>query len=100
MGLFFTIKSFNDWLFAAATGRTPGPEEILGLDHPHMYRDLIPNTGNVYFTYGYLTLGNIIISGAPVSHRVGGIIGWEQAGWYPEYWECCKILYGVELDHE
>lgn len=45
-------------------------------------------------------MGNIIISGAPGFQRVKGIIDWEQAGWYPEYWEYCKMLYGVELDHE
>ncbi|KAL7917162.1 phosphotransferase enzyme family protein [Trichoderma austrokoningii] len=82
-GLFRTIKSFNDWLFAAATRQRPGPDGIIpGLDHPHMYRDLISDTGRVYFTHGDLTLGNIM------------------AGWYPEYWEYCKMMYGVELDHE
>ena len=65
-----------------------------------MYRDLFPDTGSVYFTHGDLTLGNIIVSGPPGFQRVKGIIDWEQAGWYPEYGEYCKMLYGVELDHE
>lgn len=98
-GPFSTIKSFNDWLFAAATRQRPGPEGILGLDHPHMYRDLIPDTGNVYFTHGDLTLGNIIVS-ATSPPKIHAIIDWEQAGWYPEYWEYCKMMYGVELYHD
>ncbi|KAH8200232.1 hypothetical protein TruAng_005624 [Truncatella angustata] len=94
-GPFTTVKSFNDWLLAAATRTRPGPEGITG-----PYRDLLPDTGHVYFTHGDLTLGNIIISGGTNSQRIVGIVDWEQAGWYPEYWEYCKLLYGVEYTHE
>ncbi|KAF5017408.1 hypothetical protein F66182_10664 [Fusarium sp. NRRL 66182] len=96
-----TIKEFNDWLFAIATRQDPQPgKSIQGLDHPDMYRDLLPDHGNIYFTHGDLTLGNIIVSGSPDSYAITGIIDWEQAGWYPEYWEYCKLLLGVELGHE
>lgn len=61
------------------------------------YRDFLPDHGKVVFTHGDLTLGNIILSD---SHKIEGIIDWEQAGWYPEYWEYCKLLYGVEYNHE
>ncbi|KAI5457659.1 kinase-like domain-containing protein [Mariannaea sp. PMI_226] len=98
-GPFLNIKPFNDWLFAAATRQRPGPDGIAGLDLPEMYRDLIPDTGNVYFTHGDLTLGNIIIS-SDSSPKICGVIDWEQAGWYPEYWEYCKMMYGVELYHD
>lgn len=98
-GPFRNIKSFNDWLFAAATRQRPGPDGIPGLDHPDMYRDLIPDTGNVYFTHGDLTLGNIIISTASPP-KIRAIIDWEQAGWYPEYWEYCKMMYGVNIYHD
>ncbi|POR35336.1 Phosphotransferase enzyme family protein [Tolypocladium paradoxum] len=100
-GPFLTIKSFNDWLFAAATRQRPGPDGVIkGLDLDGLYRDFIADTGNIYLTHGDLTVGNIIISGIPGSHRIVGIIDWEQAGWYPEYWEYCKLLYGVEYSHE
>jgi hypothetical protein len=95
-GPFLSIKSFNDWLLAAATRRRPGPDEVI--DGP--YRDLLPDTGDIYFTHGDLTLGNIIVSGIPGSQRIVGIVDWEQAGWYPEYWEYCKALCGVEYTHE
>lgn len=65
-----------------------------------MYRDLLPDIGKFYFTHGDITIGNIIVSGFPGSYAITGIIDWEQAGWYPEYWEYCKILSGVEFDHE
>ncbi|KAJ4254487.1 hypothetical protein NW762_010086 [Fusarium torreyae] len=96
-----TIKEFNDWLFAIATRQDPQPgKEIQGLDHPDMYRDMLPDYGNIYFTHGDLTLGNIMVSGSSNSYAITGIIDWEQAGWYPEYWEYCKLLLGVELGHQ
>lgn len=51
-------------------------------------------------THGDLTLGNLIISDGPGPRRIAAIIDWEQAGWYPEYWEYFKLLYGVEYHHE
>jgi hypothetical protein len=27
-------------------------------------------------------------------------VDWEQAGWYPEYWEYCKLLEAVPDNHE
>lgn len=77
----------------------PGEELI----YPEPYRELrdsIPDAGNIYFTHGDLTLGNIIVSNESGSYRIAGIIDWEQAGWYPEYWEYCKMLYGVANHHE
>ncbi|KAL1297356.1 hypothetical protein AAFC00_004897 [Neodothiora populina] len=99
-GPFFNIKSFNDWVFAAATRQRPGPEGISGLDLPEMYRNLLPDTGSVYFTHGDLTLGNIMVSKKSGYQTIEAIIDWEQAGWYPEYWEYGKMCYGVEVSHE
>lgn len=94
-GPFQTIKSFNDWFLAAATHQRPGPGGVTG-----PYREFLPDTGYIYFTHGDLTLGNIIISDGPGPRRIAGIIDWEQAGWYPEYWEYCKLLWAVEYDHD
>lgn len=94
-----SIRNFNDWIFVAAT-RQQSTTNVTGVER--VYRDLLPDHGNVFFTHGDLTLGNIILSttipGSPT--KIAGIIDWEQAGWYPEYWEYCKLLYGVEYDHE
>lgn len=98
---FPSIKAFNDWMFAAATRQQPEEDGIInGLDHPDMCRDLLPDSGNVYFTHGDLTLRNIMVSGPPGSSKVVGIIDWEQAGWYPEYWEYCKMHFGAAEDDE
>jgi aminoglycoside phosphotransferase (APT) family kinase protein len=95
-GPFPSIKAYHDWMFAAGTHQSPGEDGIIkGLDHPHMYRDLLPDNGKVYFTHGDLTLRNIMVSGDPGSCRVTAILDWEQAGWYPEYWEFCKMHFGA-----
>ncbi|KAL2754567.1 hypothetical protein ACRALDRAFT_1076220 [Sodiomyces alcalophilus JCM 7366] len=95
-GPFPTIKSFNDWLLAAAIRQRTQPGE--GATGP--YREFFSDTGNIYLTHGDLTLGNIIVSSKQGAYHITGIIDWEQAGWYPEYWEYCKLLYGVEYHHE
>ncbi|PHH93273.1 hypothetical protein CDD83_8784 [Cordyceps sp. RAO-2017] len=94
-GTFFTIKEFNDSMLAAATRQTRGQNVING-----PYLDFLPDSGITYFTRGDLTLGSIIISDEPGSRRIVGIVDWEQASWHPEYWEYCKLLYGVEYTHE
>ncbi|KAI1312840.1 kinase-like domain-containing protein [Xylaria venustula] len=98
-GPFLTIKSFQDWMFAAATRQQVRPgDDVLVLDD--MYRDWLPDTGHIYLTHGDLTLGNIIVSpDAHGAYHIAGIIDWEQAGWYPEYWEYFKLSYGVEIHH-
>ena len=91
-----TVKLFNDLLLAAATRQEfDRKRSITG-----PYRELLPDTGAIRFTHGDLTLGNIMVSGAPGSQKITSIIDWEQAGWYPEYWEYCKMLYAVHYEHE
>lgn len=31
---------------------------------------------------------------------ITGVIDWEEAGWYPSYWEFCKMALVVDEDHE
>ncbi|KFA75714.1 hypothetical protein S40288_04955 [Stachybotrys chartarum IBT 40288] len=95
-GPLHSIDAFNDLLVAAATRQPYGPQEII---KPPQH-DEIPNDGEVYFTHGDLTLNNVLITGSTGSYKVEGIIDWEQAGWYPEYWEYCKMLYAIEIKHE
>jgi aminoglycoside phosphotransferase len=53
-----------------------------------LYRD---NPGNeIVFTHGDLDPRNILVEGG----RVSGIVDWEQAGWYPEYWEYIEAMWG------
>lgn len=100
-GPFPHAKAFHDWMFAAATRQKPGDDGIIeGLDHPDMLRDWFPDDARIYLTHGDLTLQNIIVSGAPGSYRIEAILDWEQAGWYPEYWEHGKMYFGAGEDDE
>ena len=52
--------------------------------------ELLPTTCPIVFTHGDLNPRNIIVD--PGSKRIVGIIDWAWAGWYPEYWECGRML--------
>jgi aminoglycoside phosphotransferase len=67
---------------------------------PDPYRSLLPDTSKICLTHGDLNLGNIIIFGSPGSRKISGIVDWEQSGWYPEYWEYCKLLFADPYTEE
>ncbi|KAL2260315.1 hypothetical protein VTK26DRAFT_5713 [Humicola hyalothermophila] len=56
---------------------------------PHSPQHLLPDDVPIVFTHGGLHPRNIFVSPDPIPHVVA-ILGWEQAGWYPAYWELCK----------
>ena len=88
-------------MFAAATSHPPesdGPIEML--DHPDGFRDMLPDNCDVFFAHADLTETNIMVSGQPGSYRVSGIIDWEQSGWYPMYWEFCKMTGSLLWEEE
>lgn len=95
VGPFHNTLAFNDWVQLAALPGFPMSERP-----PDPYRSLLPDKCSIYFTHGDLHLGNIIVSGTPGSRKVVGILDWEQAGWYPEYWEYCKLLIPGPCNHE
>jgi aminoglycoside phosphotransferase len=47
---------------------------------------------NIVFTHGDLNLRNILVDDAG---RITGIVDWESARWFPEYWEYTKAHFGV-----
>lgn len=57
-------------------------------------------TSNLITNMDHFLFENIIVSGSPGARKLEGNIDWEQAGWYHEYWEYCKMLYGVKYEHE
>ena len=67
---------------------------------PDPYRKNIPDYGRIYFTHADLNVENILILRSTSSAIISGIIDWEQCGWYPEYWEYCKMQLGNPWDHE
>ena len=44
---------------------------------------------DVVFTHGDLHFHNVIVKDGHIS----GIIDWECAGWYPEYWDYTRALF-------
>ena len=45
----------------------------------------------ICFTHGDLNMQNILVD----KGRLSGIVDWENAGWFPEYWDYTKIHYIV-----
>lgn len=85
---FPSIKAFNDW-FAL----------LHQLRFAHRYDDpnrcLLPDTGNIKFTHADLNPRNMIVSSGRVV-----LVDWQQSGWYPDYWEYCKVCYTVSYKDE
>ena len=46
---------------------------------------------DIVFTHGDLNMRNILA----VNGKITGIVDWENAGWFPEYWEYTKAHYTV-----
>lgn len=84
----FTSRTvFHDWLSWLWRRHVPDPQSI-----EDEWRDLLPDNGPIVFTHGDLHQSNIIVT-ATSPCKVVSIIDWEQAGWYPNYWEDCKAKY-------
>ncbi len=49
----------------------------------------LPRTNTSVLTNGRLGLENIFVDGP----RIVGILGWSQAGFYPQYWEYAKAAF-------
>jgi aminoglycoside phosphotransferase len=45
----------------------------------------------IVFTHADLNMRNILVKDG----RISGIVDWENAGWFPEYWEYTKCHFGV-----
>jgi aminoglycoside phosphotransferase (APT) family kinase protein len=63
------------------------------------WRGLLKDDSEIMLTHGDLHRSNIIVSAASPA-RVIAIIDWEQSGWYPDYWEYCKMDYVAAYDDD
>jgi aminoglycoside phosphotransferase len=50
----------------------------------------------IVFTHADLSPRNILVD---ENKKISGIVDWECAGWYPEYWECSKMHFAVRHTH-
>ncbi|OOQ82494.1 hypothetical protein PEBR_38700 [Penicillium brasilianum] len=82
-GPFSSIFDFNAFLVHAFV-RQETIKKISTV-HARTYRSV--------FTHADVHPSNIIIDRG----RLSGIVDWECAGFYPEYWEFTKLMYGAEM---
>ncbi|KAF9230802.1 hypothetical protein BU15DRAFT_56867 [Melanogaster broomeanus] len=85
------MRSYTSTTLGSVTG---GPYNNRCMPYPwnppHAFssvRDCFPTEAPVYFTHGDLLSGNILVDGS----RITAIIDWETAGFYPEFWEYCRM---------
>ncbi|KAK4166282.1 hypothetical protein QBC43DRAFT_314377 [Cladorrhinum sp. PSN259] len=90
-GPFGNVSNFHSYFVATAValsqnrhGSGSGGGQVNYQPH-HLFPDNVP----LAFTHGALHPRNIVVSEG-ANPTVVAIIGWEQAGWYPAYWELCK----------
>ncbi|KAK3699037.1 hypothetical protein LTR37_016641 [Vermiconidia calcicola] len=93
-GPFQNVKEFNDHVQLLSV-----PESLRSDQIEDPYRHLLPDTGNICFTHADLHLDNIMVSSSH-PRKITGILDWEQCGWYPEYWEYCKLHLNSPWSHE
>ena len=73
---------FNNFILNLVEG-TPAPARKALVSH-------LRTDHRVVFTHGDIALHNIIVDDH--GQNIAGLIDWEYAGWYPEYWEYVKFL--------
>jgi len=88
-GPFENEDQFNDFLSSGEAHTRARP--LIKL-----LRTLMRNDHRLVFTHSDLSPRNIMIEGLEVS----GVLDWEFAGWYPEYWEYAKAVMSVPLETE
>ncbi|KAI1445007.1 kinase-like domain-containing protein [Annulohypoxylon stygium] len=89
-GPFEGVCQFHNWFTTSFKRRRNHSDQ---LQEPHPYRSHLPDDVPIVFTHADLHPSNIIISHQPSNAaqvQVVSVVDWQQAGWYPAYWEYCK----------
>lgn len=55
----------------------------------HQLPDMLPRSNSSVFTHADIAPRNIMID---EQNKITGILDWEWAGWYPDYWEYAQIM--------
>lgn len=59
-----------------------------GVSYREHLPDFLPHSDTAVFTHGDIAPRNIMVTD---SGSITGLIDWENAGWYPDYWEYANI---------
>lgn len=60
-----------------------------GCQYKHQLPDILPRSDCSVFTHADIAPRNIMVD---EQNNVTGLLDWESAGWYPDYWEYAQIL--------
>ena len=85
-GPFSTEKQFNEFL---RSNIIPAAPEIYHL----MLQRVMKENHDIVLTHGDLNPRNIVVNDG----RIVAILDWENAGWYPEYWEYVKFFNALDF---
>lgn len=84
-GPFASIDKFHDFLVEPIK-KCPRPEWVA------KYRNMLPDHRVIVFAHADISWENILLD--PTTGSVTGIVDWEMAGFWPEWWEYRKALLG------
>lgn len=86
-GPFTSECDFNEWLVSLIH---PESQQYFSEFFVETIRSCLASLSHhqIRFSHGDLGMHNIMVEGG----RITGIIDWEFAGWYPEYWEYVKMV--------
>jgi len=84
-GPFASLSEFHD-ILVAPVARCPRPE-LVGI-----FRRKLRDSHRIVFSHADLGSDHVFVE--PETGQITGIIDWEMTGWWPEYWEYTKSLFG------
>jgi len=84
-GPFASVSAFNDFLVAPVKN-CPRPEWVA------KYRSRLRDSHGITFAHSDISWENILVD--PPTGNITGILDWEMAGYWPEWWEYRKALFG------
>lgn len=85
-GPFASVSEFHNHLVDPVRN-CPRPEWV------DKYRSLLPDSHRISFAHADISWENILLD--PRTGNVTGILDWEMAGFWPEWWEYRKALFGA-----
>jgi aminoglycoside phosphotransferase (APT) family kinase protein len=74
-------RGFNDYLLSGLPKKTPPAIR-------HAFAASLRTDHRIVLTHADLAPRNIMVEDG----KITGIVDWEEAGWYPEYWEYVKFF--------